>query len=118
MRGTYPLPESIYGDRRSRQRFPVNLPVEFSALSQVGSGRVLDISHDGIAFTGRLPVGECFTAVVSLPVERNARPVELVLHCEVVRQEPGRTAAKIYTRRFTSAGYRPEKAMAAGGSMR
>jgi hypothetical protein len=90
--------------------------VEFRAASQGGNGTVLDISHDGIAFTGELPVGERFTAVAPIPVKGDAGPVDLVLHCEVVRKDPGRTAARILARRFAPAVGRERRTMAAGST--
>ena len=105
MSGINRLPQLLSGERRSRQRFSVRLPIAFITETERGTGEVLDISHDGIAFTGRVPRGEQFTAVVALPVQREAGPVELVLECEAVREDAGCTGASIRARRFQAANH-------------
>jgi hypothetical protein len=94
----------IHGDRRARRRFPLRAPMLFRARSRTGSGTLLDISYNGVAFTGspRLAPGERFTAVVALPALRDSMPVELILRCRMVREEAGRMAARITARRFHS----------------
>jgi hypothetical protein len=129
MRGFDKVPESIHGDRRSRQRFSLCLPMEFRTESASGTGKVVDLSQNGIAFTltpavsepaasqdtenrqsgeghtsaGRVQTGQRFTASVALPVEAGIRLARLVLQCEVVREGEGVTAARILARSFEPA---------------
>jgi hypothetical protein len=103
---------SLPGDRRSRQRIDVHLPVAYTAGELSGTGRVRDISYDGICFTApaALPAGAPITLTLHVPATDGVAPVQLVLKGTLVRSSGNEAAARISSRSFRAA----QKALAAG----
>jgi hypothetical protein len=102
------------GDRRSRDRFPIQLELEYSTADQSGTALVRDMSKSGISFTNSAPlsVGERLTMVIALPPGDSGYRRAMRLNGEVVRTENGCVGARILSRSFLPA--KVPKALAAG----
>lgn len=98
-------------DRRSRERFPISLPVEFRMLSngeRCGSGKTRNISSTGVLLEIAEPkriVGP-IEVMVSWPyLLDDACPLKLVMKGRVVRTDAsGVVAIKTQQHEFRTAG--------------
>jgi hypothetical protein len=85
----------IWGDRRSKRRYPINLPgqirlINGRSLSGAIAGNVLNMSSQGVAFAseGSLCVGALVELSVSWPVLLHGNtPVKMVIQGNIVRTE-------------------------------
>jgi hypothetical protein len=103
----------ISGDRRSKRRYPIELPVQYKIVKNYlvmgsGTGTSLDLSSGGIAFSTGTPlkIGSYLELSISWPVLLNQScPLKLVASGRVVRSDQHRTAISLdrYEFRTTSA---------------
>jgi len=112
-----PMPDTSKADRRSAIRFPADQSVRYRVFNrfkvEVGTGKAINISANGLLFTTQrtLSCGEQTEVALSLPAQPgNSGPQELVLTGRVVRSALGRAAIAIEryemrTRRSDSATF-------------
>ena len=106
-------PRYISGDRRSKRRYPIELPVQYKIMKNylvtgTGTGTSLNLSSAGIAFSTSTPlrIGSYLELSISWPVLLNQScPLKLVASGRVVRSDQNRTAISLdrYEFRTTSA---------------
>ena len=104
----------ILGDRRSRRRFEINLPVRIKLLGRksvtdIVGGTVLNLSSTGIAFeTDELPqIGALVELSISWPILLHGKtPVKLVAQGTVVRTDGQLAAAAVVRYEFRTQGRR------------
>ncbi len=98
-------------DRRSAVRFPIEQEVRYKIYSrnaiEVGSGRTLNMSSNGVLFTTEraLVPGERLELAVNWPAQLDNRcALKLVTTGRVVRSEDGRAAIAIERYEFRTQG--------------
>lgn len=102
----------ISGDRRSKQRFPIDFPVEYkvlknSLLTGTGTGRTVDMSSHGVAFTSgdTFKVGAHLELNVIWPVLiNNFCPMKLCLEGRIVRSDQSLSAIRMDKHEFRTQG--------------
>ena len=102
----------ISQDRRSKRRYPIELPVQYKIVKNylvmgAGCGTSLDISSGGLAFTCNEPlkIGSYLELSVSWPVLLNQTcPLKLVASGRVVRSDQNRTAISLDRYEFRTSG--------------
>jgi PilZ domain-containing protein len=102
----------IAQDRRSKRRYPIELPVQYKIMKNylvigTGSGNSLDLSSGGIAFTSGAPlkIGSYLELSVSWPVLLNQScPLKLVASGRVVRSDQNLTAISLDRYEFRTSG--------------
>jgi hypothetical protein len=110
----------IGGDRRSRQRYPAELPLEFKIWKDglpvnTGTGTTVNMSSGGIAFetSAILSPGEYLELSIGWPVKLNAVcPLKLVASGRVVRSEANLTVIKMERYEFRTQSAAARHAMA------
>jgi c-di-GMP-binding flagellar brake protein YcgR len=120
-------PSEISGNRRSKQRFPIDLPLTYKILKNylitgTGSGTTLDMSSGGLAFTAdkTFKIRTHIELSISWPVLLNGNcPMKLVVEGCVVRSDGQSTAIRMEhyefrTQRRSAAQPEAVLAMAAG----
>lgn len=109
----------ISGDRRSRRRYAVDLPLQYKVMNhyrvcQAGSGKTVNMSSRGIAFeTGDLlKMGAFVELAITWPVLLNQScPLKLVVTGRVVRTGVGLMAIRMERYEFKTQGSRAFQAM-------
>ena len=99
-------------DRRGADRFPIEREVRYKIISkktadEVGTGRTINMSSNGILFTSDhiLLPGRRLELSVSWPAQlNNQTPLKLVARGRVIRFESGQTAIEIQQYEFRTAG--------------
>jgi hypothetical protein len=102
----------ISQDRRSKRRYPIELPVQYKIMKNylvmgTGTGNSLDLSSGGIAFTCNTPlkIGSYLELSISWPVLLNQScPLKLVASGRVVRSDHTRTAISLDRYEFRTTG--------------
>src|SRR5215813_5813762 len=102
----------ISQDRRSKRRYPIELPVQYKIVKNglvlgIGKGSSIDLSSGGIAFTTDAPlrVGSYLELSISWPVLLNQScALKLVAFGRVVRSEESRTAISLDRYEFRTSG--------------
>lgn len=95
-------------DRRGADRFPIEREVRFKILNrkstdEVGSGRTINMSSNGVLFTTDqyLLPGRRLEVSISWPAQLNAKVnLKLVARGRVVRCDDGRAAIEIHQYEF------------------
>jgi PilZ domain len=112
-----PAVDYISGDRRSRQRFVLRLPVEYRILTgqmaSTGFGVTRDLSSSGLAFEldQELKPGCQVELTVQWPVPlEGGTPLKLVLRGTAVRSEHHMAAVRVHKCQF----HTQKRARAAG----
>jgi hypothetical protein len=103
---------SVSTERRTRQRFPLDLEIRFKATMRrrpavEGQGRVVDISSQGIAFQTATPLstGMSVQASMAWPVALNGDcPLRMAVDGHVVRARPGLVVMSIGKYEFKTGG--------------
>ena len=111
----------ISQDRRSKRRYPIELPVQYKIMKNylvlgMGSGNSLDLSSGGIAFTSNEPlkIGSYLELSIGWPVLLNQScPLKLVASGRVVRSDRNRTAISLDRYEFRTSGAKTFQAGAA-----
>jgi hypothetical protein len=103
--------DSEASDRRSAVRFPIEQDVRYKVFNrstiEVGSGRTINMSSNGVLFTTErvLAPGERLEVSVAWPAQLdNKCPLKLVTTGRVVRSEQGRAAITIERYEFRTQG--------------
>jgi len=104
--------EEICGDRRSKQRFPIEFPLTYKIVKnclviRTGTGTTSDISSSGIAFIADEPfnVGAYVELSITWPVLLNGScPLKLVVEGRVVRSSLSSTAIRMDCHQFRTQG--------------
>jgi len=99
-------------ERRSSDRFPIERDVRYRILNrktgdEVGAGRTLNMSSNGVLFTteGFLIPGRRVELSVSWPAQLNSRvALKLVARGRVIRAEDGVAAVEIQQYEFRTQG--------------
>jgi hypothetical protein len=98
-------------DRRSAVRFPIEQEVRYKIFNrstiEVGSGRTINMSSNGVLFTTErsLAPGERLEVAVNWPAQLdNKCPLKLVTTGRVVRSEDDRAAIAIERYEFRTQG--------------
>ena len=112
----------ICGDRRTRRRYDVDLPVQFKVIRhyqvvQSGTGKTINLSGGGLAcnFGVALKPGSSIQLAVGWPVMLNKTcPLKLVIEGKVVRSDASLTAVRMERYEFHTQSMRTLQAMAAG----
>ncbi len=115
----------ISQDRRSKRRYPIELPVQYKIMKNylvmgTGSGNSLDFSSGGIAFTSSTPlkIGSYLELSVSWPVLLNQScPLKLVASGRVVRSDQNCTAIRLDRYEFRTSGAKTLQANATPQTM-
>ena len=102
----------ISEDRRSKRRYPLELPVQFKIMKNylvtgTGTGNSLDLSSGGIAFSTSTPlkIGSYLELSISWPVLLNQScPLKLVASGRVVRSDQRCTAISLDRYEFRTTG--------------
>ena len=102
----------ISQDRRSKRRYPIELPVQYKIMKNylilgTGTGNSVDISSGGICFTSSVPlkIGSYLELSVNWPVLLNQScPLKLVASGRVVRSDDHRTAISLDRYEFRTSG--------------
>lgn len=101
----------IHGDRRRDRRYTISMELRYKVtrgkqVLEMGTGRTLDISSGGIAFTTDqpLPVGMMAELWVNWPVPLNGQPLRLVVLGRIVRNGRRGTAIQSVRHEFRMAG--------------
>jgi hypothetical protein len=105
-------PKEFSQDRRSKRRYPIELPVHYKIVKNylvmgTGTGSSIDLSSGGIAFTSDTPlrVGSYLELSISWPVLLNQTcALKLVASGRVVRSEQNRTAISLDRYEFRTSG--------------
>jgi len=100
--------EMISGDRRSRRRYSIHLPLHFAVIGKrrfasAGTGNVLNLSSKGIAFTSdeTFSRGTLMELSISWPIRLYGKtPIKLVVEGRVVRSDGQVTAVAILRHEF------------------
>jgi len=98
----------VDGDRRSRVRFPVNMPLRFCTLGKgrdSGVGRVLNMSSAEalVSCTHELQLGRKVQLTIQWPAPQGGRiPVRLIVIGKVVRLEVSAFAVAFSRHRFVA----------------
>ncbi len=108
----------ISGERRSRRRYPLSLPVQFKIMKNcvvvgTGDGTSLDLSSSGIAFSTASPprIGSYLELSISWPVLLNGScPLKLVATGRVVRSGHDCTAIAMDRHVFRTQGAKAARA--------
>jgi|SRR5579871_1388830 len=98
----------ITGDRRSRRRYAISLPIQIHVpkrhhVASVGTGKVVNISSRGIAMTTdeSLNVGTLVELFIDWPALLDGKiPVRLVVEAVVVRTDDCVMAVEIIRHEF------------------
>ena len=114
------------GDRRQHRRYPVDSQVEYKVVSgrevtEIGFGRVLNLSSGGILFdAGRpLPAGLNVELSITWPVMlHNVAPLQLLVYGKIVRSDGRRTAIRMMQHEFRTAGAMMERRLALANGTR
>ncbi len=100
-------------ERRGAVRFPIEQEVRYKVYNrstiEVGSGRTVNMSSNGVLFTTErtLSTGERLELAVAWPAHLDNRcPLKLVTTGRVVRSEQGRAAIAIERYEFRTQGSR------------
>ena len=112
----------ISQDRRYKRRYDIELPVQYKVMNNylvvgTGSGRSLNLSSNGIAFTGSQPlkVGSYLELSVSWPVLLNQNcPLKLVASGRVVRSDHQCTAISMDRYEFRTQGAKSAQTASVG----
>src|SRR5262249_54015069 len=104
----------ISGDRRSRRRFEMHLPMRIkvvagNSLSDIGNGKVLNMSSTGIAFEtdNLLYIGTIVELSITWPVLLHGNiPVNLIVQGIVIRTVGRMSAVEIIRHEFRTQGRR------------
>jgi hypothetical protein len=103
--------ETESSERRSAVRFPIEQEVRYKIYNrstiEVGSGRTINISSNGVLFTTErhLNPGERLEVSVNWPAQLDNRcALKLVTTGRVVRSEPGKAAIAIERYEFRTQG--------------
>jgi len=115
----------ISQDRRSKRRYPIELPVQYKIMKNylvlgTGNGNSLDLSSGGIAFTGSAPlkIGSYLELSISWPVLLNEScPLKLVASGRVVRSDQNCTAISLDRYEFRTSGAKGLQSTAAPQSL-
>ena len=118
-------PTEISQDRRSKRRYPIELPVQYRIMKNClvmgsGTGTSLDLSSGGIAFTCNTPlkIGSYLELSISWPVLLNQScPLKLVASGRVVRSDQNRTAISLDRYDFRTTGAKTFQGTAAPQSL-
>ena len=105
-------PTEVSQDRRSKRRYPIELPVHYKIVKNylvlgTGTGTSIDLSSGGIAFTTDAPlrVGSYLELSISWPVLLNqCCALKLVAFGRVVRSDEKRTALSLDRYEFRTSG--------------
>jgi len=100
--------EKSKDDRRGADRFPIEREVRFKVLNrknaeEVGSGRTINMSSNGVLFTTDqyLIPGRRLEISISWPAQLNSKvALKLVARGRVVRCDEGRAAIEIHQYEF------------------
>jgi hypothetical protein len=99
--------EFVVGERRRKRRFAIQLAMEYrtssSRLFLHGTGKTLDFSSRGIAFTTEdtLPVGRLVEISVEWPAKIDGHcALRFLAFGRVVRSDNHRVAVEIHTHEF------------------
>ncbi len=105
------LPETESADRRAAVRFPIEQEVRYKVFNrntiEVGSGRTINLSSNGVLFTTErtLNPGERLEVSVNWPAQLDNRcALKLVTTGRVVRSETDRAAIAIERYEFRTVG--------------
>ena len=81
-------------ERRSTERFPLQLHGELSTADLQVMTKTLNVSSGGLLMTcgHEIAIGTRVTVRLHWPVEQSGKPVTLVVHGEIIRQEPYQVA--------------------------
>ncbi len=100
-------------DRRSAVRFPIEQEVRYKVYNrntiEVGSGRTVNVSSNGVSFTTERPLapGDRIDLAMNWPAHLDNRcPLKLVTSGRIVRSENGRAAISIQRYEFRTQGSR------------
>jgi hypothetical protein len=115
----------ISGDRRSRRRFDLDLPLQYKVvgryrLGRMGVGKTINMSATGIAFEAEEPLSPGVAIELSLawPVLLNQTcPLKLVITGKVVRSGVTLTALRMDRYEFHTQGTGALRVAAAGYSV-
>src|SRR5262249_45022387 len=102
----------ISEDRRSKRRYPIELPVQYKIMKNylvmgTGTGSSLDLSSGGICFSSSAPlkIGSYLELSLSWPVLLNQScPLKLVASGRVVRSDDHCTAISLDRYEFRTSG--------------
>jgi hypothetical protein len=105
-------PTEVSQDRRSKRRYPIELPVQYKIVKNclvlgTGAGSSIDLSSGGIAFTSDTPlrIGSYLELAISWPVLLNQScAMKLVAFGRVVRSGGNRTAISLHRYEFRTSG--------------
>jgi hypothetical protein len=110
------LPETIRGDQRAKDRYPITLELQYKLLDKgrverVGVGRTVNISSNGVLFeTDRsLPPGGLVELTMKWPILlRGICGMKLVVRGRIVRYHANTkaTAVRAESHEFRTAGFR------------
>jgi hypothetical protein len=104
------LLERLSSEQRSRQRYPIELEVEYRLLGakeRRGSGRTRNISSNGVLFevAEPLPVSGSIELMVRWPcLLEGVCPLKLVMKGRIVRSDGKRVAIQSRQHEFRTAG--------------
>jgi hypothetical protein len=101
----------VAGERRSKQRYALELTVEYRVLGRyssiTGSGTLINISSGGVAFTNtaQLKLHTNLELSISWPILLNGKcPLRLIMIGHVVRSSRGFTAIQARRHEFRTQG--------------
>ena len=105
-------PTEISQDRRSKRRYPIELPLHYKIVKNcltlgVGKGSTIDVSSRGIAFKSDAPlgVGSYLEVSISWPALLNEScALKLMVSGRVVRSRENVTAMSVDRYEFRTAG--------------
>ena len=95
-------------ERRTGNRYDVRLPIHYrisqrGGIERSGTGTTCEMSSSGLSFRSRkpLPLGAHLEMIVEWPARYgDLYPIDLQATGFVVRNENGRTAVRVTSRRF------------------
>jgi len=81
-------------ERRSTERFPLQLEGELTTAGLCLATKTVNVSSGGLLMNcdREIAIGTMVTVRLHWPVKQSGKPVTLVVHGEIVRQEPFRVA--------------------------
>lgn len=81
-------------ERRSTERFPLQLHGELSTAKVQFTTQTINVSGGGLLVTcdREIAIGTMVTIRLHWPVKQAGKPVTLVVHGEIVRKEPSQIA--------------------------
>ena len=101
----------VAGERRSKKRYALELDVEYRVLGRfssiAGSGKLIDISSSGVAFTNtvQLKLRTNVELAITWPILLNGTcPLRLIMIGHVVRSSRGFTAIQGTSHEFRTQG--------------